>query len=165
MRINLLGSFAAGVFIATSITGIVYLSSDHNDAKATENKVGNHSKTTVLPSEEEMKSKLETKGYVVQTKAEYDKNMADAKAADQKNATSDNNNQKVVYRTTVKVSKGMTSYDVGKQLLKAKLIKKSAFQFSKDIERKKLENRLRPGSYTVDSGMSYDKIIATIFKK
>jgi hypothetical protein len=57
----------------------------------------------------------------------------------------------------------MTSIDVGRVLENAKIIP-NAFNFSKDIEKKGLEKKLRPGTFVVDSGMSYDQIVATIFK-
>ncbi|KQL53957.1 aminodeoxychorismate lyase [Heyndrickxia shackletonii] len=163
MKFNLLGGFAAGLFIATSISGAVYFSSKNEAANTPAKVVKTQTKTSGLPSEEEMKNKLVSAGYIVQTKAEYDKNIADAKAQTQKNTSSKNNDSKIVYRAVVNVSKGMTSIDVGKQLVKAKLIK-NAFKFSKIVEKKGVENHLRPGSYAVDSSMNYDQLIAAIFK-
>jgi hypothetical protein len=57
----------------------------------------------------------------------------------------------------------MTSIDVGNILVRANLVP-NAFTFSKDIEKKGLENKLRPGVFVVDSQMSYDQVISTIFK-
>lgn len=161
MKFNLLGSFAAGLFIATSISGAVYFSSKSEAAPTKKSEL--QSKTTKLPSEEEMKNQLASAGYVVQTKAEYDKNIANAKTGAPKTSTADKSKSKVVHQSVVTVSEGMTSIDVGRQLVKAKLIS-DAFQFSKDVEKKGVENHLRPGSYTVDSSMSIDQIISTIFK-
>ncbi|PKR85515.1 endolytic transglycosylase MltG [Heyndrickxia camelliae] len=161
MKFNLLGSFAAGLFIATSISGAVYFSGKSEAAPAKKEAV--QTKATNQPTEEEMKSKLASAGYVVQTKAEYDKNMADAKSKSKQNTSADDSQPKVVYRSVVTVTKGMTSIDVGKQLVKAKLIK-DAFKFSKIVEKKGVENHLRPGSYSVDSNMSNDELIAAIFK-
>lgn len=163
MRFNLLSSFAAGIFIATSISGAVYFSSKSEVSRTPVKTIENQTKTTHLLSEKEMKSKLASAGYVVQTKAEYDKNIADEKAAAQKSISSDGSKSKIVYRAVVTVSEGMTSIDVGKQLVKAKLID-NAFKFSKDVEKKRIENHLRPGTFLVDSGMSYDQVISTIFK-
>jgi hypothetical protein len=56
----------------------------------------------------------------------------------------------------------MTSIDVANVLLQAQLIP-DAFKFTQDIEARGLQNALRPGSFTVNSNMSYDEIIATIF--
>jgi cell division protein YceG involved in septum cleavage len=112
-----------------------------------------------------MKNKLASAGYIVQTKADYDKTINAAKAEAQKTgSTPGTTAQKVVYRVVVNVTNGMTSIDVGRALQRAKIIP-NAFKFSKDIEHKKIENNLRPGTFVVDSGMSYDKIISTIFKK
>ncbi|ETI68939.1 hypothetical protein [Neobacillus vireti] len=164
MRINLLSSFAAGILIATTISGIVYFSST-GDAPKTAAKISNNQKTVkVQTSEKEMKQKLETKGYVVQSKAEYDKNMKAAKASVQKQAPADDKKPaKEVTRVVVNVSDGMTSIDVGKSLEKAKLIP-NGFNFSMDVEKKGLDKNLRPGTYVVDSEMSTDQMITTIFK-
>ncbi|EKN67576.1 aminodeoxychorismate lyase [Neobacillus bataviensis LMG 21833] len=162
MRINLLSSFAAGILISTTICGAVYLTNPSDQSKATVNTVENRS--TVKPSEKEMKQKLETKGYIVQTKAEFDKNVKDAKDSGQKQVTPDNNQSaKTVTKVIVNVADGMTSIDVGKALVQASLVQ-DAFAFSQDIEHKGLENRLRPGVYIVDSEMSYDQMVSTIFK-
>ncbi|MBO0962916.1 aminodeoxychorismate lyase [Neobacillus sp. MM2021_6] len=162
MRINLLGSFAAGILISTTIFGAVYLANPSEQSTTTVKTAENRS--TVKPSEKEMKQKLETKGYVVQTKAEFEKNVNDAKASGQKTATpADNQSTKTVTKVVVNVAEGMTSIDVGKALTQASLVK-DAFAFSQDIEHKGLENRLRPGVYVVDSEMTYDQMVSTIFK-
>ncbi|KHD86097.1 aminodeoxychorismate lyase [Heyndrickxia ginsengihumi] len=163
MRFNLLSSFAAGVLIATAICGGVYFSSDHGSSKKTDKTVESKTQTAAQPSESEMKNKLASAGYVVQTKAEYDKHIADAKTASQKSASSNDKSNKVIYRVVFKVTDGMTSIDVGKLLVKAKIID-DAFKFSKDVENKGIENNLRPGTYEVDSEMSYNQVISTIFK-
>lgn len=165
MRVNLLTSFAAGILISTTISGAVYFTGK-TEASTKPVKVTEQTKTvTVQPSEVDMKNKLAAAGYVVQTKAEYDKNLNDAKAAAQKAAPADDNkSKKTVYRVVLNVANGMTSINVGRALEKAKIID-DAFKFSKDIEKKNLENRLRPGTFVVDSDMSYDKVISTIFKK
>ncbi|MEH7356761.1 aminodeoxychorismate lyase [Neobacillus drentensis] len=162
MRINLLSSFAAGILISTTICGAVYFADNSDNPKASAKTSEN--RTTVKISEKEMKNKLETKGYVIQTKAEYDKIINDAKASVEKQASPDDNNPaKTVTKVIVNVSDGMTSIDVGKTLVQANLVQ-DAFAFSKDIEQKGLENKLRPGVYVVDSEMTLDQVISTIFK-
>lgn len=159
MKINLVSSFAAGILISTAICSVVYFTNNGTVqiAKAPQNQV------KAQPTENEMKSKLATAGYVVQTKADYDKSLNDAKAAAQKSAAPDNSQQqKPVTKVIVNVSEGMTSIDVGNTLQSAGLIQ-NAFDFSKDIENKGLENNLHPGTYNVDSSMSYDQIVSTIF--
>lgn len=154
MRFNLLSSFAAGILITTSICGAVYFSDNNSEvSKASVKQI------KVLPSESEMKDKLSAAGYIVQTKAEYDKNIAASKQKQGAPAV----NKTVVTRVIVNVSDGMTSIDVGRVLENAKIIP-NAFNFSKDIEKKGLEKKLRPGTFVVDSGMSYDQIVTTIFK-
>jgi hypothetical protein len=162
MRINLLSSFAAGILISTSVCGVVYFSDKGEVSKVFTNKTEKQIK--IQPTENEMKSKLASRGYVVQTKAEYDKFVKDTKAETQKGtAAGDNEANKTVNRVVVNVTEGMTSLDVGHTLESAKLIP-NAFNFSKDIENKGLVNKLHPGVYTVDSEMSYDQMVSTIFK-
>lgn len=162
MKFNLVNSFAAGMLITTIITGTAYFSSQSNGSKTS----ANQTTKKIQLSDSEMIDKLASKGYIVQTKADFDKKISDAKASTQTPAAAVKNDQseKVVYRVMVNVSDGMTSIDVGRQLVKAKIIP-NAFKFSKDVEKRKLEKNLRPGSFLVDSGMPYDQIISTIFKK
>ncbi|MCM2532734.1 endolytic transglycosylase MltG [Neobacillus pocheonensis] len=165
MRINLLSSFAAGILISTTICGAVYFSDKSGVSKTSVKPSQNQTALKVQqPSENEMKNQLVTKGYVVQTKAEYDKNMKDAKTTVQKQATPEGNqSNKNVTRVILNVSDGMTSIDVGHMLFKANLVP-NAINFSKDIEKKGIENKLRPGVFEVDSTMSYDQVVSTIFK-
>lgn len=154
---NKLSSFAAGILLATAVTGAVYFSETGKAADNTVKKT-NTAETAKL-SNSQMKDKLEHAGYVVQTKAAYDKDLADAKSSAEKSVKT-----KTVNRVVFQVTDGMTSIDVGKLLEKANIVD-DAFQFSKDVEKKGVENHLRPGTYVVDSTMSYDKMISTIFKK
>lgn len=166
MRINLLTSFAAGIFLSAGICGAVYISGNNGTSKKSVKTNETQTSIKVQPSVNEMKIKLASSGYIVQTKAEYNKKLKDAAKSSQKTSNSSNKyGQKIVYRTFINVSNGMTSIDVGKMLINSKIItNKSAFQFSQDIQARKLENNLRPGTFEVDSSMSYDQIIATIFK-
>ncbi|MDQ0200203.1 aminodeoxychorismate lyase [Neobacillus ginsengisoli] len=164
MRINLLSSFAAGLLISTTICGAVYFSTKSDVPKAAVKTSESQTTVKVQPSENEMKNTLVSKGYIVQTIAEFDKKMKDAKGADQKQAApADNQSNKAVTKVILNVSDGMTSIDVGNMLVRANLVP-NAFNFSKDIEKKGLENKLRPGVFVVDSNMSYDQVVSTIFK-
>jgi cell division protein YceG involved in septum cleavage len=163
MRFNLLSSFAAGLFIATSICGIAYFSDKSEAPKSNVKTAVTNSNLKTQPSETEMKNKLTAAGYIVQTKAEYDKQQKDAKTSEQKGTATQGNSSKSVTRVFINVSNGMTSIDVGRILEEAKIIP-NAFNFSQDIQNKGLENNLRPGTFEVDSGMSYDQVISTIFK-
>ena len=156
MRINLLSSFAAGILISTSISAIVYFSDDSINQK-----VSAKTSEKVQLNETEMKDKLVAKGYVVQTKDELEKTLQAAKSSETTPADSEEKN-KAVTQVVVNVADGMTSIDVGNVLVQAQLIP-DAFAFTQDIESKGLQNALRPGSFVVNSGMSYDQIIATIF--
>ena len=118
-------------------------------------------KPKVKPSEAEMKSLLASKGYVIKTEEEWNKQLAAVKdtSVQSKEATK----EKIIYRTVLSVSSGMTSIDVGKALQRARIIK-SGIQFSKIVEKRGVENNLRPGTYVVESGMTIDKMISIIFK-
>ncbi|MEH7180362.1 aminodeoxychorismate lyase [Neobacillus vireti] len=155
MRINLLSSFAAGILLSTTISAVVYFSDNGHELKASA-KTSEKAQLT----ETEMKDKLVQAGYVVQTKDELEKTLQAAKSSE--TTSSDSKEKETVTQVVVNVADGMTSIDVGNVLAQAKLIP-DAFAFTKDIESKGLQNALRPGSYVVDSGMSYDQIIATIF--
>lgn len=161
MRFNLISSFAAGVLITTTICGAVYFFGKNDVSKAAVKTTAKQA--TTQPSENEMKTKLTSLGYVVESQAEYNKNMEAAKTAASKGNATAAGTQKVVYRAVVRVTKGMTSIDVGRELVQAKIIT-NAFKFSKDVEKKGVENNLRPGTFAVDTSMSYNKVIATIFK-
>lgn len=171
MRINLLSSFAAGLLLATTVSGAVYLSDKSDAPKVAVSKATESAKT----SAKDLKKELESKGYVVQTKSEYDASLKNAEAAgqsqaEQKNAEAAAQNQapsaaaaKTVTKMIINVSEGMNNIDVGKMLVQAGFVE-NAFNFSKDIEARGLQNKLRPGTYAVDSGMSYDQLIAAIYQ-
>lgn len=156
MRINLLSSFAAGILISTTICGVVYFSDDSSTQTASAKSSGKGQLT-----EAQMKDSLESAGYVVQTKEELEKTLQAAKSAETTPADS-KEKDKAVTQVVVNVADGMTSIDVANVLVQSQLIP-DAFDFTKDIEARGLQNALRPGSFVVDSGMSYDQIIATIF--
>lgn len=154
-------SFAGGLIVAASVCGAVYFLGP--DEKT-------NSQTTDQPSVAEMKSQLASEGYVIHTEKEWNEQM---QALNEKvkakpettNYSKEKAKEKVVYRTIITVSKGMTSIDVGKSLKKAQIIKISGFEFSKEVEKRKLESELRPGTYKVDSDMTLDEVIKAIFKK
>lgn len=156
MRINLLSSFAAGILIATTICGVVYFTDDTGTQKASA-KSSEKGQLTAA----QMKEELESTGYVVQTKEELEKTLEAAKGIESKPAES-KEKDKPVTQVVVNVADGMTSIDVANVLVQAGLIP-DAFVFTQDIEARGLQNALRPGSYTVNSGMSYDEIIGSIF--
>ncbi|MBA9026097.1 hypothetical protein [Peribacillus huizhouensis] len=155
MKAHLMRSFAGGLLLATSICGIVYLFGSNNV------------QTAKIPSEDEMISSLTSEGYIVQTKEEWKKQF-EAHEASKENTKEETTEtvapqEKVVYRTILSVSKGMTSIDIEKILKSTKSID-PAIDFSKEVEKRGLSNKLRPGTYEVDSGMTIDEIMAAIFK-
>lgn len=157
-KANLMNSFAAGILLSTTICGIVYLS---NDKETKQVKVE-------APTKEEMKANLSKDGYVVLTEKEWNEQIASAKKEVEANMKKQTNGkktvkEKIVYRTVIKVSKGMTSIDVGKTLAQAGIIK-NAKTFYKEVEKRGLDTQLKPGRYKVDSTMSLNEIIETIFK-
>ena len=159
-----MGSFAAGIFLSTSVIAGVYFFENGNAAKADPKPIAKQP-TAVQLSESQMKDKLAAAGYIVQKKDEYDNNLKKAAQSSKKDSSSaDNSSNKIVYKAVINVADGMTSIDVGNALQKANIIQ-NAFNFSKDIESRGLQNNLRPGTFVVDSEMSYDQVIATIFKK
>lgn len=188
MKINNLTSFAAGLFLATSIFGLVYLSSDEKTAAQEEEQP----EQAESLSEDEMKAILESKGYVVQVPTEEsEENTADEELAESaegeeqqagdeqadesgdgqakeeneqaEDARKEESNQ--LTELVITVEPGMTSIDVGKRLREANFIDKDPFSFSKDIEARNLQNKLYPGTYKVNSSMSYDELINAIFNQ
>lgn len=164
MMTNSLRSFASGLLIATTLIGAVYLFGPEK-AESTE-QPAETAKTKEL-TEEEMIQQLASKGYVVHTEEEWN----NQKAAAKNEKTEDNsaqeqeksNEEKVVYRAILSVSTGMTSIDVGNALEKAKIID-NGMDFYKEVEKRGLENELRPGTFEFESGMSMEEIISIIFE-
>ncbi|MFC4322950.1 hypothetical protein [Litchfieldia salsa] len=158
MKAKSLSSFAAGIVVATSIVATVYyLDSNTNAVSGTEDES--------KPSESEMKKSLTEAGYVIHTEEEWNEQIAEAEAdtSDKQETDPEEIKETVIYRTMLTVSTGMTSIDVGDALVKANVIE-NAMDFFNEVEQRGLANKLRPGTYEVDSEMTVDEIISTIFK-
>lgn len=159
---NSLRSFAAGLLIATTVIGSVYMFGP-SEAEST-GKV--EAVKTEKLTEEEMVKQLTSNGFVIHTEDEWNKQLEainekqEEKEADKQDENTDG---KVIFKTMLTVSSGMTSIDVGNALEKANIIK-SGLDFYKEVENRGLENDLRPGTFEVESGMTTDEIISTIFK-
>ncbi len=155
MKAQLMRSFAGGLILSTSICGIVYLLGSNNVQSAK------------IPSEDEMINSLTADGYIVQTEEEWKKqitaNETPKEQIKEEPTEAETAEEKVVYRTILSVSKGMTSIDIEKILKSTKSIGPE-INFSKEVENRGLSNKLRPGTYEVDSGMTIDEIMAVIFK-
>ena len=152
MKANSLRSFAGGLIVAAAVCGAVYF---FGPSEATSTQQANE------PSVTEMKSLLADQGYVVQTEEELTKKLAAAKPVT--DTSKNKTEQKIVYRTMISVTSGMTSVDVGRALMQAKIIN-SGIRFYKAVEKKGLSNSLRPGIYEIDSDMTRDEIITAIYK-
>lgn len=174
-KTNLINSFAAGVLLATSVSGIVYFSTKDDasnvSATANNNKSDSVDENAVnTPTVEEMKEILTNSGYVVQSNEEAGNAEA---ATDQEQSAEENQEaeqpqeeqQPEVKKVTITVSEGMTSYDVGSTLNSEQIIPETALQFSQKVEQQGVANYLKLGSYEISSDMTTDQIISTIFKK
>ena len=157
MNPNTLRSVAAGLLIATGVCGAVYFFGSTEET---------NSKQQEKMSSEEMKDVLTTEGYVVLTEDELNNKIADAEANVSKNILTNQQNQQsetIVYRTMITVTSGMTSIDVGNALTSAKIIPNRK-AFTDAVEAKGLVQNLRPGTFEVQSDMTLDEVIATIYK-
>ena len=157
MTSNSIRSFAFGILIAAGVCGLVYFTAPNeaNGDKETETK-----KVVEMASPEEMKKSLEDQGYIIHTTEEWNNVVSNSL---EKEAQQTPGEEKVVYRTMISVSSGMTSIDVGDVLKQTGIIDDS-FAFSKEVENRGLSSGLKPGIYEVNSEMSLDEIIAAIFK-
>ncbi|OIU68644.1 hypothetical protein [Rossellomorea aquimaris] len=164
MTSNSLRSFALGLLLAATATGGVYFFGP-SEAESTEKSDEKTVKTEKL-TEDEMIEQLTAKGFVVQSKEAWDKQVAaatEAKEDEPEKKSEKKNEDGVVYRTILNVSMGMTSIDIGNALEDAKIID-DGMKFYKEVEKRGLENELRPGTFQIESGMSMDEIISIIFK-
>lgn len=148
-------SFAGGLIVAAGVCGAVYF---FGPGETTSSQTANQ------PSVAEMKSLLTSEGYIIHTEEEWNEQVAaiNEKEVTATAETKEETQEKIVYRTIITVSKGMTSIDVGKVLQKTKIIE-SGSDFSKEVEKRKLESELRPGTYKVESDMTMDEVIKAIF--
>lgn len=175
MKPSIISSFAAGLLLAAAISSVAYYVTKGETPKAAEpatpaaTEDTNTEAVETTPTVKEMEELLASSGYVVQTKEEAEKKETEwqekVDAAKEKASENAKSNGDVVYRTSIYVSNGMTSIDVGNALKDADIIKMSGFEFSKKVEDKGVEKYLKPGSYKIDSSMSTNKIISTIFQK
>ncbi|MGR3763119.1 hypothetical protein [Rossellomorea sp. NS-SX7] len=160
---NSLRSFALGLLLAATVIGGFYFFGP-TEAESTEKS----SKTVKAEklTEDEMIKQLTTKGFVVHTEDEWNKQVAavnETKEDKNEEKTEKKDDDGVVYRTILNVSMGMTSIDIGNALEEAKIID-DGMKFYKEVENRGLENELRPGTFQIESGMSMDEIISIIFK-
>lgn len=161
MKANIISSFAAGLLVSAAVCGAVYFSTPNSSEKSSK-------KATDVLTEEQMINNLSSSGYVILTDTELKQQLATAKAEKsekqpQQEKEKDKAEDEVVYRTIVNVSPGMTSIDVGRALVKGKIIG-SAKTFFNEVEKRGLSNELKPGTFELDSNMTMDEVISSIFK-
>lgn len=156
---NSLRSFAGGILIATSLIGAVYLFGPSEASSTGKEEPAEVQKLT----EDEMVKKLTSKGYVIHTEDQWNKQLKAMNENQEEKASDKKDDGKVVHKTMLTVSTGMTSIDVGNALEQANIIK-DGLDFYKEVEKRGLENELRPGTFDVESGMTTDEIISAIFK-
>ncbi|WP_342489067.1 hypothetical protein MKX67_06915 [Cytobacillus sp. FSL W7-1323] len=175
-------SFAGGLIVAAVILGITYFLSpaeskqtEAAEPKATEEVDQPAEATKEELSTEEMEKALQSQGFIIHSEEEWDninkdmKDIASVKEENEKlkkqlNDAKENENEKAVYRTMLTVTSGMTSIDVGNALESAKIIKNGK-DFFDAVEKKGLENDLRPGTFEVNSDMSMNELVNKVFKK
>ena len=158
MTSNSIRSFAFGILIAAGVCGLVYFTAPNgeNGNKETETQ-----KVVETASPEEMKKSLEDQGYIIHTIEEWNQVVSNSQEKEDGQQTPAD--EKVIYRTMISVSSGMTSIDVGHILKQTGMIEDS-FAFSKEVENRGLSGGLKPGIYEVNGEMSVDEMIAAIFK-
>lgn len=173
MTAKTLTSFASGLLLASAVCAVVYFTGPQQATSS-----GSKENPTV----EELKSQLAAEGYVVHTEDEWNNAIAGAenteKGEDQpkeqpkeevkeevKEEKKEEPAEPVVHKTVITVSEGMTSYEVGKALISAKIISGDAWDFANLVEKKGVAKYLKLGSHEINSNMTTDEIIATIFNK
>lgn len=170
MTAKTLTSFASGLLLAAVVCAIVYF---FGPQQATGTKAGEK------PTVEELKSLLTADGYVVHSEEEWNQAIAEAKNSVEKAQEQPKEEVKeevaeeqkeepaepVVNTTVVTVSEGMTSYEVGKALISAKIITGNAWDFANLVEKKGVAKYLKLGTHEVNSNMTTDEIISIIFNK
>ncbi|WP_071395129.1 hypothetical protein [Bacillus tuaregi] len=157
MTSNSLRSFAGGLIVAAGVCAAVYYLGP-SEVKSSES-VDSEVASADL-SVDEMKVKLGAEGYVIHTEEEWNQYTTAEPAEQQQEEAGE---EKIIYRTILSVSSGMTSIDVGNALEQAKIIP-NGWEFAQEIEKRGLSNELRPGLYEIESGKSVDEIIAIIFQ-
>ncbi|GAE33685.1 hypothetical protein [Halalkalibacter akibai] len=170
MKVNTIRSFAGGLIVAATVCGAVYFfgSSEATTTQAQEK-----------PTVDEMITLLGSEGYVIQTEEQWQEALAVVESEpeeeeivieEEPEEVKEEPEEKevevkevIIYRTMLTVTPGMTSIDVGQALVKAN-VTDSAMDFFKEVEKRGLANKLKPGTFEVDSEMSLDKVISIIFK-
>lgn len=166
MSAKVMSSFAAGLIVAASVCGAVYFWGPGESAPAEAAATSAEREAAAepaAPTEEEMKEQLAASGYMVFTEEEWKAELAAAQPVEKKEVPAKEEKETIVYHTIVNVATGMTSIDVGRALERGKIID-NALEFSREVEKRGLANKLRPGTFELDSKMSMDEVMKIIFK-
>ena len=158
MKSNSIRSFALGLLVAAGTFAAVYYLGPSEAI---------NSQKVKAPSEDEMKSELASKGYVIHTEDEWNQQQTALEEAKKSTAEAPKEEapaqpETVEYQAMLSVSSGMTSIQVGNALERMKIISKAS-DFSNQVEARGLSNELKPGIFEVKSGMTIDELIAVIF--
>lgn len=171
MKAKNMRSFAAGIMIASGVCGVVYF---FGSSKVVSTQSAESAELD-SPNVDEMKELLTSDGYIVLTEEEWVEELAAVEAAknqeaeqakekeDEKQEQPGEVKEVIIYRTVLNVASGMTSIDVGNALVKGKIID-NAKAFFDEVEKRGLANDLRPGTFELDSEMSMNEVMNTIFK-
>ncbi len=162
-------SFAGGLILAAGVCGAVYFFEQSEEPK---------SQAASVTTDDDMKDALLDNGYIVHSEEEWQAHLAEQTAAleelegllkdeEEKDEEAEEDSEKaeevVIYRTMLTVSSGMTSIDVGEALERANIIK-NAIDFFDAVEERDLANKLKPGTYEVESKMSLEEVISAVFE-
>ncbi len=147
MTNNTLRGFSAGMILATGLIAGVYFTQapPEKEAELNDNTVNTylHSKNMTAITTEELQTLKASRAAAAPKASEP---ATEAKPA-----------EKVVYNTTLHVSRGMSTGEVCDFLEKEKIIKDGK-SFLKYLRSHKLEGEVRFGSYKVNSKMNFKKL-------
>lgn len=153
-------SFALGILLSISLIGIFYFSEEKNSAQEPIN-------------EQEAKSFLEGKGFIILPKEQYNElksSVDEAKKAENKFKAKQESKQKDVEEATdndttmkLEIISGMVSHDIAKVLEKNNIID-DAEQFAIYLEENGYSTRIQLGVFELKTGMSYKDIAKIITK-
>ncbi|SEN63790.1 hypothetical protein SAMN05192533_11666 [Mesobacillus persicus] len=164
MKAKTISSFATGLLVATGVSGAAYFFGPSEKAST---------QSEEPASVEEMKTLLTSEGYTILTEEEWGQEIAaaveavekskEAEPVEPKQDAPEEGKETIIYRTILNVASGMTSIDVGRALVQGKIID-DATTFYNEVEKRGLSNELRPGTFELDSNMTMDEVMTTIFK-
>ncbi|WP_054635448.1 endolytic transglycosylase MltG [Thalassobacillus sp. C254] len=145
-------NFAAGWFTVSAFLAVLYFYTDIIPSSQGDQAEG----SAYQPSTLEMVESLESNGYLVWEKTEYEENLIA-----QNESSSDSLEEEQIYITILQIEKGMNSKEVA-QTLEALHIIQDADSFQAKMADKEVTHSIKTGSYELNSSMSADEIIEVI---